>query len=251
MQNRELTINSPRSWLKLLSSVAVVFALFQLLGAVLGSDRGQAGLLIGTIIVAVSVAAEIMVFRASAKSAIIRLGLGFPASKGILVSIVHCVTLLSVFPIFAWATGAELAFYDSWSWLLPGLFAQAGIAEETLFRGFLFRHVRKGRTFLRASVLSAIPFAVVHLFMFIILPWPVATAGLLLSIAITFPLAYLFELGGDTIWAPATLHFLVQGAIKVITVSDNGSSSFPLVWMAACVILPFLVFLVPSARHND
>ncbi len=238
-------IESPGSWLKLLGAVAVVFVFFQVLGDFWKSDRGQAGLPIAILIVAGICVFEIWFFRTPATSVLRELGLGVPRQRGIIAASVAGLGLIALFPIYSVVTGTETSLYPDWYWLLPGLFAQSGIAEETLFRGFLFRRLRYDRTFWKAATLSTIPFAIVHLYMFVTLPWPIATAGLLLSIAITFPLAYLFEMGGDTIWAPAILHFVVQGAIKVITVSDDGSSLFPLIWMAACLVFPFLAFLVP------
>jgi hypothetical protein len=41
--------------------------------------------------------------------------------------------------------------------------------------------------------------------------WPVALAAVGLAVVLSFPLAYLFELGGRTIWAPAILHFRRAG----------------------------------------
>ncbi|MGE3466502.1 MAG: lysostaphin resistance A-like protein [Pyrinomonadaceae bacterium] len=247
MPDSELKIASQKSWLKLLSGVAIIFAIFQLLGETLKSDRGQAGVVIALIIVGATLTAEILFFRGSIGSAALRLGLGFPDHRGMLIALVIAGALLAVFPLFAWVSGNELGLYGNWLWLLPGLFAQAGIAEEVLFRGFLFGHIRQGRTFWRASMLAAIPFAVAHLFMFFILPWPIAASGIILSVAVTFPLACLFELGGRTIWPPAILHFVIQGAIKVISVSGEGTNSFPLIWISACLIGPFFVFIVPRS----
>jgi hypothetical protein len=61
---------------------------------------------------------------------------------------------------------------------------------------------------------------------------------------VTPPLAYLFELGGNTIWGPAILHFVIQAVVKVTTLSDGDGPVFPIVWMATCASVPFLVFLV-------
>jgi hypothetical protein len=61
------------------------------------------------------------------------------------------------------------------------------------------------------------------------MPWPIALAALLLSVVLSIPFAHLYELGGATIWAPAVLHFVVQGTIKVITFAGDDASSFPLV----------------------
>jgi membrane protease YdiL (CAAX protease family) len=128
--------------------------------------------------------------------------------------------------------------------LLPGLFAHPGVAEEVLFRGYLFGHLRKGRSFWRAGILSMIPFVAVHLIMFLQVPWAVALAGLLLSVVIAFPMARLFELG-NTIWPPALLHFVVQGTLKVVDLSGEGATSFPFVWVAASAVIPLSVFLLP------
>jgi len=45
-------------------------------------------------------------------------------------------------------------------------------------------------------------------------------------------------------WAPATVHAVIQGAIKVITV-EGAEALLPRVCMAASALVPFLVFLVP------
>jgi len=39
----------------------------------------------------------------------------------------------------------------AWLWLLPGLLAQAGSAEEVLFRGYLFGRLHRGRGLWRAA----------------------------------------------------------------------------------------------------
>jgi hypothetical protein len=48
-----------------------------------------------------------------------------------------------------------------------------------------------------------LPVVGVHLLLFLWMEWPVALASLLLSAVLSFPLARLFELGGNTIWGPA------------------------------------------------
>ena len=51
----------------------------------------------------------------------------------------------------------------------------------------------------------------------------------------------MFELGGNTIWPPALLHFTVQGAVKVLEVP--GDTLMPLVWIGASAALRYLGFL--------
>jgi hypothetical protein len=71
-------------------------------------------------------------------------------------------------------------------------------------------------------------------------------AAIGLAVVSSFPLARLFELGGNTIWAPAVLHFVIQGAVKVLGVEGHSASLFPFIWMGACAVLPYLVFLFPT-----
>lgn len=232
-------------WLKLVASLCLVFALLQGAASALGSDCGQAGLLVGLLVVAALLCVERLVFHQSFTASIHALGLGLPPPRGFLAAGALSLLLLLVIPVFAQAMRAPLAFYPGWVSLLPGLFAQAGIAEETLFRGYLFGHLRRGHSFWRAAALATVPFTVVHLLLFVTLPWPIALAAVLLAVALSFPLAYLFELGGGTVWAPALVHFVVQGAFKVVVISGASGAALPLVWMAASAAFPYLVFLVP------
>ncbi len=238
------TVHHPRDWAKLLIGLAIVYALFDRSADALGSNRGQAGVLVGTLVVLATLAVERMLFGTPTGRATRALGLGVPSARGVVAAVGVGALLVAVLPASAWATGARVEPYPGWAFLVPGLFAQAGIAEETLFRGYLFRHVRTGRDFWRAAWLAMPPFVAVHLVLLRTMEWPVAVAAIALSVVMSFPLARLFELGGDTVWGPAILHFVAQGAIKLAAVSGAPPSQLPLIWMGACATLPFLVFLV-------
>jgi hypothetical protein len=176
------------AWPRLLLGLALVYSLFRGAATALGSDRGQAGLLVGALVVAATLCVERLLFGEPPGRAARALGLGRPLARGLLAAAGVCLALLLVFPAFAAVTGRELGLYAGWTWLL-------------------------------AALLSA-------------------------------PLAYLFELGGGTVWAPALVHAVMQGAIKVITV-EGTDALFPLVWMAAGALLPNLVFLVPRPRESQ
>ena len=96
-----------------------------------------------------------------------------------------------------------------------------------------------------------VPFVAVHLMLFFSMPWPIALVSTILAVIISFPLAYLFELGGATIWAPAILHFVIQATVKIL-VFPEGAEAFALAWMAASATIPLLVFAVkaPTRRLN-
>ena len=235
-------IDSREDWLRLVLGLFVVFGLFHASATMLGSDRGQRGILICLLVVAATAAADKIVRRAR-PAAVPWLGLGRPRATGIVAAASVALLLLLAGFVFARARGMTAVFYPGWLWLLPGLVAQAGIAEEALFRGYLFGHLREGRTFWRAAAVSMLPFVTVHLVLFASMPWTIALASVLLSVMICFPLAHLFELGGRTIWAPALLHFVVQATVKIV-VFEHGAASFAIAWMAASALLPLLVFVV-------
>jgi membrane protease YdiL (CAAX protease family) len=125
-----------------------------------------------------------------------------------------------------------------------GLFAQGGIAEELVFRGYLFGHLREGRSFWRAAGLATIPFFAVHLVLLATMSFPVALAATALSLAISFPLAHLYEISGRSIWPPAILHFIVQGAIKLVVVPDSEMMPMAVAWMVLAGTAPYLLFFI-------
>jgi membrane protease YdiL (CAAX protease family) len=129
---------------------------------------------------------------------------------------------------------------------VPGLFAQGGIAEEVVFRGYLFRHFRAGRGFWPAACLSAIPFVAVHLTLFASLDFAVALASLLVALSLSFPFAWLFERAGNSIWPPAILHFAVQGSIKPVDADGAGFLHLAIGWMILSAVAPWILLLMPG-----
>ena len=94
-----------------------------------------------------------------------------------------------------------------------------------------------------------LPFVGVHIVLFFSMPWPIALASVLLAVVISFPLAWLFELGGGTIWAPALLHFVIQATVKVL-VFPSGAEAFAIAWMAASAVVPLLVFTIKDPARR-
>jgi membrane protease YdiL (CAAX protease family) len=230
------------TWTWFVLGLAVLFVLFDVTATWLGSDRGQYGLAVCAIVLG----ATVVVMRAlpgipPTGGLSHRLGLGRPRAAGLLAAVTVVTLLLLVVPAYLAVSGAAWTMDAGWGRLVPGLFAQAGVAEEVLFRAYLYGQLRPGRTYWRAALLSSGPFVLVHLELLFRMPAAVAVASILLSAVISLPLARLFDLGGRTIWAPAILHAVVQGVVKVIDVEEP-TVTFPLVWMAASAAIPFLVF---------
>ncbi|MEZ5343968.1 MAG: CPBP family intramembrane glutamic endopeptidase [Pyrinomonadaceae bacterium] len=232
-------------WQLLLIGFVAVFALFHMTASVLGSERGEFGVLIGLLVVISLISIEIILFGRSAQKAFEAVGLHCSSRAGILIVIIISVLLLLMIAAFALITDSSFNFYTNWYLLVPGLFFQAGIAEEILFRGYLFGHIRRRHSFWKAAVFAAIPFILVHMILFYSLSWVIALASIFLSVVLSFPFARLFELGGCTIWAPAILHFVIQGAVKILNVSGEFAEFFPLFWIGVCAFIPLLVFAIP------
>lgn len=240
-------IHTAWDWAKLLIGFAVLFAVLQGSAAALLSLRGEAGLWVAAVTVGAALLAQRLLFVSTWREALASLGLGAPRTRGVLAAAGVSAVALCAFPLFAITQQAPVSIYPGAALLAAGIFLQAGVAEEVVFRGFLYNHIRHGRPFWRAALLSAAPFAVAHLYLFATMAWPIALAALTLSVAISFPLAWLYELGGRTIWAPAVLHAVVQGAIKLLVIDDP---VFPLIWMAASLVTPWLVFLISSSTGS-
>ena len=233
--------------LRLVVGVAVVWTLFQLAANRLQSYRGEAGLAVAAIVVLALLVVSRLLHGTPARVLPLSLGLGVPRLRGMLVALATAASMLLYFPVYAWAVAVPPETLPQSGVLVVGIFMQAGVAEEALFRGYLFGRLRERHPFWTATWLSMLPFALVHLVLFATLPLAIAAASFALAVVISFPLARLFELGGNTIWAPAVVHAAAQ-AIKLFEPSDAMGAGFAVGWMLLCALLPWWVFLVPSER---
>ena len=136
MSRAAIAISSPREWTWLLTGLAAIYGLFQLTAAGLRSERGEAGLAVAALVTIATLAVERAWTGRSVARAALTLGLGLPRARGMTAAAAVCLLLVLVVPVFAWSTGTAARIAPGAGWLLPGLFAQAGLAEELLFRGY-------------------------------------------------------------------------------------------------------------------
>lgn len=228
---------------KILAGFFCIWFVFDRTAQLTHSTLGESGVLICIVVVATTFGVEKLIFKQTVPDALRSLGLGCPNLRTMLVSIFICVMLLAFYPAFSLVTGAKLTLHDYWFGMFLGVFAQAGVAEEVLFRGYLFGHLRRGRTFWHAALLSLLPFVAVHVLLFASLDWPIALASILLAVAVTFPFCYLYDRNHCTIWASALLHWIIQGAIKLVVVPEGFSLPISLGWMVVCAAVPYVAFI--------
>jgi len=191
--------------------------------------------------IGLAVGLERLIFRHQPRQALHQLGYGRPGRRAVIVALILAGIMLLFFPVLSRVSGVRLSLNEDWLITLVGIIAFNGLAEETLFRGYAFGHLRQASTFLRAGFVSLLLFAAAHLFLFIGNPFVVALAGTLVAVSAAFPMAYLFETGRRTIWAPVIVHAGTH-AIRLVAIPDAVYMPAVTAWLGMQIFLPLLVF---------
>ncbi len=172
------------------------------------------------------------------------MGFGRPGGRALLAAFVVGALVQLVYPLTASITGASITLRPDWPWLLIGIFAFHGLAEELVWRGYAYRRLRVGRSF-RAAVLWTMPLVAVAHVPIVITSGPVVGVAALTVAAVTsVPLAYLFDTGRATIWAPAVVHTAID-SFKLVIVPAAALTTFSLLLSAVSIVVPLLVLVVP------
>jgi len=232
-----------------LACATAIYWLFDGLATRLGSLKGESGLIVCALVLAALVACECLLSGSGWRAALKALGLLRIAPRSCLGVLALYAAMLGFFPVFTFFSGTALSADAEWMWLLPGLFAQGGLAEETLFRGFVFRRLRARAGFGSAAMLAMVPFALAHVALFSTLSLPVALAATLLAVATAFPLSVLFEKSGGAVWPGAILHVTIQAGAKLFA-AGAATQTMMIGWMAISAVVPVLaVFGVPASAR--
>jgi membrane protease YdiL (CAAX protease family) len=193
--------------------------------------------------------AEVLLFRRSPWQALRWLGLGRPSRWSMLVSSGLTLLLIAAYPFISWLTGAQLVPAANWPLLALGIFLMNGVSEEMIYRGYLFQHLRQGRTFCRAVLLGIVLHAAAHLPILAVAGVVVGLSAVLVAVLTFPPYAALFERGRSTIWAPALLHFS-SDSIKLLigagALADPAVQMATLLWLAVIATVPYLLFAIPG-----
>ncbi len=167
------------------------------------------------------------------------LGLGPPAYRALVPALTAGGLTLLVYVAGAAATGVTLELRSNWPVVLLSALLLHGVAEELVWRGFVFGHLRRTRSFWPAIAWSIPLIALTHVAI-IVSNGPLLGGLAVASAAITcLPLSYLRERGGGTIWAPAVTHGLV-GTWQLFerTYPDRYSA----VAVSTSILVPLVVF---------
>ncbi|MEZ5406853.1 MAG: CPBP family intramembrane glutamic endopeptidase [Acidimicrobiales bacterium] len=167
------------------------------------------------------------------------LGLGPPAYRALVPALTAGLLTLLAYVAGAAATGVTLELRSNWAVVLISALVFHGLAEELVWRGFVFGHLRRTRSFWSAIAWSMPLIALTHVAI-IVSNGPLVGGLAVTSAAITcLPFSYLWQRGGGTIWAPAITHGLV-GTWQLFerTYPDHYSA----VVVSVSILIPLVVF---------
>jgi membrane protease YdiL (CAAX protease family) len=207
------------------------------------------GWLVLAAVVLALVGVERAFHRERPRQALSRAGLTVaPDSMGLAAAVLVTVLLSLTLVWLLTASPGPAAWRPGWPLMIVGLLMQGGLAEEIVFRGYLFRRMREGRSFWQAAWLSMVPFALAHVYLFATMDAVVAAAATLVAVSTSFPLARLFDLSRGSVWACALVHGATH-FVKVAVFAPESFASTQMAWMAVVSLLPWLVFAIRPGRE--
>lgn len=154
----------------------------------------------------VPIALEMTLYHKHLRLALSDIGLTRFSGTGIRLALIYLLPLLIFFPLFAVLTNMPLALRPNWIWFVFSAVLTNGLVEETMMRGYVFRHLREGRGFWCSAALSTIYFAGYHLPLILSAGVLIGVIGVIVAIPIGLLTAYIYERGGNTIWGSGLLH---------------------------------------------
>jgi membrane protease YdiL (CAAX protease family) len=168
------------------------------------------------------------------------LGLGRPVLRALVVAGFVGASVFLCLLLGAQIVGVQLELRENWPSVLLAAFIFHGLAEELVWRGFVFGHFRRSRTFWRAVAKSVPLIALTHVPIVFTNGLGIGLLATLTAAVTCLPFAYLWERGGGTIWAPALLHGLIDSwQLFERTYPDRYSA----VILTVVIVVPMSVFL--------
>ncbi|MHC1561406.1 CPBP family intramembrane glutamic endopeptidase [Actinomycetospora sp. C-140] len=233
-------MRGPGGWVRFLVGFAVLWAVLQAAASLDPSARG------GLLVLAVVLIAAVVVERVQhgPGGALRRLGLGRPGARALVVAAVVAGLVLLVYPLTGVVTGTPVALRADWVWVLVGLFALHGVAEEVVWRGYAFRRLRVGRSFPAAVAWTMPLLAATHVPILVTSGPAVGLGAMAVAATTTVPFAYLFETGRGTVWAPALVHTAID-SFKLVLIPPAAVTTFSLLLVGVSLVVPLLALAVP------
>ena len=185
---------------------------------------------------------ERLLFSATARDAFRAMGFVRARGPAVFVALLVSVPMWIFLPVYARLHGVPIALQPEWPALLAGVILVNGLAEEIIHRAFVFGHLREARSFAVAATLSTLIFAAQHVSLIFIVGWTSGLASVLLAALLTFPMAYLFERGGNSIVGPAILHTNTNAPMITLLLPADVIAAALVPYMGAILLSLYGVF---------
>ncbi len=232
-------------WLRFLAGFAVLYGTLAGLAEI--DATGRFGLPILAAVLLVALVVERVLYDTRPSVALRALGFGRPGVRALLLALAVSVPVLVVPAVVA---GVTPVLRPGWPWLLVGIFAFHGLAEELVWRGYAYRRLRADRTFGRAVVASMPLVVAAHVPIVFGSGLAVGGAAMVVAASTTVAFAHLWEMGRGTIWAPALLHTAID-SFKLVVLPPGATVTFSLVLAAVSATVPLLVLAVPRTVRSQ
>jgi membrane protease YdiL (CAAX protease family) len=198
------------------------------------------------------VVAERMLFSDTLRDAL--RSLGCVRARGLMpvAAVMASLPMWAFLPLFARAGGFAAELRPDWLQLLVGVVLVNGVTEELIHRGFVFGHLRRGRSFAAAATFSALLFAAQHLYIIVAAGWTIGLASVVLAALLAYPLARAFESGGNSVVGPAILHTSSNAPVMLFRLPDDVMATALVPHMGVILVSLYLLFVVsrfPGGRR--
>jgi membrane protease YdiL (CAAX protease family) len=224
-------------WVRFLLGFAVLYGVLAGLAVIDATGRFGLAILAGVLLTALVV--ERVLDGTGPVAALRALGFGRPTGRSLLVALAVSVPVVVVPALIV---GVRPELRPGWPWLLLGIFAFHGLAEEVVWRGYAYRRLREGRSFGRAVALTMPLVAAAHVPVVLGSGVAVGVAAMVVAASTSVPFAHLWEMGRRTIWAPALLHTAIDH-FKLLVLPAS-TVAFSLALAAVSATVPLLVLVV-------
>ena len=175
--------------------------------------------------------------------------IGFAPARGrvVAIGVLVSVPMWLLLPVLCGLNGIPIVVRPQWPAIVVGVILVNGITEEVLHRGFVFHRLRREFAFSRAAGIGAAVFAAQHLYLVGTIGWAAGISSVVLAALLTWPLAYVFERGGNSIATPAILHTSSNAPMLILDSPDGRLTSVLVPYMAGVLASIYLVFLFRRA----
>jgi len=234
---------SAATWARFLLGFLVLWAV--LAGTSAGDPTARRGPVVLAVVVAASLGVSRGLYRLPLREAVRTLGLGRPDRRSLAVSAVLSALVLLWWPATALLNGAPIPLRPDWPVVLIGILTLHGLAEELIWRGYVFRRLAQGRSFWPAVLWTMPLIAVTHVPIVVTAGPAIGISAMLIAAVTSISLGRLYALGGGTLWAPGLLHSAID-SFKLVVVPAAAMPVSSILIIGFSLVVPLLVLAVPA-----